>query len=106
MSVVRINAITVDPAKGPALEERFARRAGEVSGMEGFEGFELLRPTDGRDVYLVLTWWRSEADFQRWVESEEFQRGHREARSGPPVATSSELWSYDVVEHEGSGPAS
>lgn len=101
MSVVKINAITVDAEKAPELEARFARRAGEVSGMEGFEGFELLRPTDGRDVYLVVTHWRSEADFEAWVGSDAFQRGHREARSGPPVARSSELWGYEVVEREG-----
>lgn len=101
MSVVKINAISVDPDRAAALEERFANRAGEVSGMEGFEGFELLRPEGERDVYLVYTRWRSEEDFQRWVDSEAFQRGHKEARSGPPVARSSELWSYTVVQREG-----
>ncbi len=101
MSVVRINAISVDQEKADQLEARFAARAGEVSGMAGFEGFELLRPTDGRDVYLVVTHWRSAEDFEAWVGSDAFQRGHKEARSGPPVARSSELWAYDVVEREG-----
>ena len=38
---------------------------------------------------------------EAWVGSDAFQRGHKEARSGPPVARSSELWAYDVVEREG-----
>ena len=59
MSVVRINAITVPPERADELVERFANRAGEVSKMEGFEAFELLRPTDGKDVFYVYTRWRS-----------------------------------------------
>ena len=59
MSVVRINAITVPKERADELEARFAARAGEVSASPGFEAFELLRPTDDRDVYLVYTRWRS-----------------------------------------------
>ena len=50
MSVVRINAITVPKERADDLVERFANRAGEVSKMPGFEAFELLVPTDDRDV--------------------------------------------------------
>ena len=57
MSVVKINAITVPKERAEELEARFAARAGEVSGSPGFEAFELLRPTDDRDVYLVYTRW-------------------------------------------------
>ena len=98
MSVVKINAIDVSPADAAELERRFADRAGEVDEMEGFEGFELLRPSDDRTVYLVYTRWRSEDDFRRWVESDAFTRGHRERNSGPPLAMTSELWSFEVAE--------
>src|SRR5438309_1197702 len=53
MSVVRINAITVPAERVEEFERRFAARAGEVSKAPGLETFELMRPTDGRDVYLV-----------------------------------------------------
>ena len=43
MSVVKINAITVEPERADELVARFAARAGEVGGMEGFEAFELLQ---------------------------------------------------------------
>ena len=100
MSVVRINAITVPPERAEELERRFANRAGEVSKAPGFEGFELLRPTDGRDVFLVYTRWRSEEDFTAWVNSPAFQHGHKAHGSGGPVGTASELWSFEVVQHE------
>ena len=44
MSVVKINDITVPKERADQLVERFAARADEVSGMPGFEMFELLRP--------------------------------------------------------------
>src|SRR5262249_16310711 len=49
MSFVVINAVTVSDESRDEFEERFARRAGTVSGAPGFEAFELLKPLgDGR----------------------------------------------------------
>ena len=45
MSVVKINAITVPADSGDELAQRFAARAGAVDNQDGFEGFELLKPT-------------------------------------------------------------
>jgi heme oxygenase (mycobilin-producing) len=100
MSVVRINAITVAPDRAPELERRFAGRAGEVAKSPGFEAFELLRPSDSRDVYLVYTRWRSQDDFDAWVSSAAFQHGHRAHTTEGPVSSQSDLWSFDVVQHE------
>ena len=69
MSVVKINAITVPKERADELVARFAARAGEVSGSPGFEAFELLRPADDRDTFLVYTRWASEDDFQNWMNS-------------------------------------
>ena len=101
MSVVKINAITVPRERFEEFERRFATRAGKVSSAPGFEAFELLRPNDGREVCLVITRWRSEDDFQAWVASPDFAAGHAQHREGGPVGTSSELWSFDVLELEG-----
>jgi len=100
MSIVRINAITVPNERAGEFEQRFAARAGEVSKAEGFEAFELLQPTDDRDVYLVYTRWRSQADFDAWVNSPAFQHGHKAHSTQGPVGTGSELWSFDVLQHE------
>jgi len=107
MTVVKINAITVPADSGDELAHRFAARAGAVDDQEGFEGFELLKPTDDRLTWLVVTRWRDEASFQAWLHSPAFGHGHRSAaeRSGgeapPPVGTDSELWSYEIAGGSG-----
>jgi len=114
MTIVKINAITVREGSGDELARRFAARAGAVDDAEGFEGFELLRPTDDRGVWLVLTRWRDEPSFDAWLSSPAFAHGHRGAGAGggsgpggpghaegaeaPPVGAHSELWSYDIVD--------
>src|ERR1700761_6173144 len=98
MSIVKINAITVPRERFEEFAERFASRAGKVEDAVGFEGFELLRPNDERDVCLVLTRWRSEEDFQAWVQSSDFAAGHAQHRHSGPVGNASELWSFDVLE--------
>jgi heme-degrading monooxygenase HmoA len=101
MTVIKINAITVPDDAGDELAKRFAARAGAVDGQDGFEGFELLRPTDARSVWLVVTRWRDEEAFQGWLTSPSFAHGHagadRPAPHGGPVSVSSELWSYEVA---------
>jgi heme-degrading monooxygenase HmoA len=100
VSIVKINAITVPRERFGEFERRFASRAGRVSSAEGFEAFELLRPNDDREVCLVITRWRSEEDFQAWMGSPAFQHGHKAHSSQGPVSTQSELWQFDVVQHE------
>lgn len=130
-SVVKINALTVSTEMREELERRFSGRAGVVESADGFEWFELLRPVDGTDRYLVYTRWRSEEDFKRWTESQAFQRGHAQAAAeagqgeghghgaaqgqghGPaqghghgqgPAASGAELWSFEVVQSTGPAP--
>jgi len=101
MTVIKINAITVPADAGDELAQRFAARAGAVDDQDGFEGFELLRPTDERRQWLVVTRWRDDEAFQAWVSSPAFGHGHagagRPASHGGPVSVSSELWSYEVA---------
>ena len=102
MTVIKVNAITVPADSGDELARRFAARAGAVDGQPGFEGFELLRPTDDRTTWLVMTRWTDEASFQAWISSPAFLRGHKGVAPGhghqAPVAMSSELWSYEVAD--------
>lgn len=102
MTVVKINAITVPADSGDELARRFAARAGAVDDQDGFEGFELFKPTDGRTTWLVVTRWRDDASFEAWLHSPAFGHGHRSAAdqaddSQPAVGISSELWSYEVA---------
>jgi heme-degrading monooxygenase HmoA len=116
MTVIKINAITVPEDSGDELARRFSARAGAVDDQDGFEGFELLKPTDARTTWLVVTRWRDEAAFDAWVASPAFAHGHRSAagsttasgeaaesrsagsdRSAGAVGTHSELWSYEIA---------
>ncbi|RJL25072.1 antibiotic biosynthesis monooxygenase family protein [Bailinhaonella thermotolerans] len=126
MSVVKINVLTVPEGMREELEKRFAGRAGMVEAADGFEWFELLRPVEGTDQYLVYTRWRSEEDFQRWLESRAFQAGHAQAAAGAqaaghghgapaghgggapaghghggPAASDANLWSFEIVQSAG-----
>ncbi len=102
-SVIKINAITVAADSGDELAKRFAKRAGAVDDQDGFEGFELLQPTDDRTTWLVITRWRDEDAFNVWVSSPAFGAGHQseakpaDGAAPKPVGVSSELWSYVVA---------
>jgi heme-degrading monooxygenase HmoA len=100
VSIVKINAITVPRERFDEFAQRFAARAGHVSSAPGFEGFQLLRPNDEREVCLVITQWASEEDFTAWVRSPDFAAGHSQHRQSGPVGTASEIWSFDVLETE------
>ena len=113
---VAFNVLTVPEHARETLEERFAKRAGEVETMAGFRHFELLRPVSGTDSYLVYTRWDSKEDFDAWVSSMQFQQSH--ARGGEqgggdqgggdqggeqgqaqrPAATGSEVWTFEAIQ--------
>ncbi len=116
MSIVKINALTVPDDQREVLEQRFASRAGSVESSDGFEWFELLRPVEGTDQYLVYTRWRSEEDFQAWMDGpmKAAHQGGGAGRPGggpaggegseggaerpKPAATGSSVWSFEVVQ--------
>ena len=103
MTIIKINAITVPADSGDELAHRFAARAGAVEDQPGFGGFELLKPTDERSTWLVITRWADDESFQAWVKSPAFRHEHGNSadRAGQPakphVAVSSELWSYEIA---------
>lgn len=81
------------------MAARFAARAGQVENSAGFEQFQLLRPADGRETWLVYTRWKDEESFQSWVNSSAFSQGHAHADSPRgPVASGSELWAFELVQ--------
>ncbi|MFJ3206030.1 antibiotic biosynthesis monooxygenase family protein [Streptomyces sp. NPDC086989] len=126
MSIVKINALTVPAEQREVLEQRFASRAGTVEGSDGFEWFELLRPVEGTDQYLVYTRWRSEEDFQAWMEGP-MKAAHQGGGAGggagagggsgagsnagsgsgerpKPAASGSTVWSFEVVQQAAPKP--
>jgi heme-degrading monooxygenase HmoA len=99
MSIVVINAVTVAEGSRADFEERFAKRAGKVSGATGFEAFELLRSEpEGR--YLVYTRWATEDDFRAWMKSAQFSQAHAQHADRGPMDADSEVWQFEVLEAE------
>ncbi|WP_326596832.1 antibiotic biosynthesis monooxygenase family protein [Streptomyces sp. NBC_01803] len=99
MSVVKINVLSVPEEQREVLEKRFAGRAGIVEAQDGFEWFELLRPVEGTDTYLVYTRWRSEEDFQNWLSGP--MRQAHQGGGERPAAAGSTLWSFEVIQQAG-----
>lgn len=89
-SYVTVNALTVAPEQAQAFAQRFADRPRRVDETDGFERFELLRPADGGDRWLVVTHWRDESAYRAWSQA-------RTPRS-ETLADAHELWSFDVVQ--------
>ena len=114
MSIVKINALTVSEEQRETLEKRFSSRAGAVESSDGFEWFELLRPVEGTDRYLVYTRWRDEESFQAWMsgpaqaahrgggegksESKSESNGEGGEQPRKPAASGAETWSFEVVQ--------
>ncbi len=119
MSIVKINAIRVPEGMGDIIEQRFAARADALNEVDGFLGFELLRPTAGEDRYFVYTRWATEEAFLAWRESQRFAEshagmgasgaaeggghpggppgGHPGGEGGGPVAMGADLLEFEVA---------
>lgn len=106
VSFVAINVLTVPSEQSQTLESRFAARQGSVDKAPGFEHFELLRPLEGTDEYLVYTRWESRSHFDQWRQSREFTSGHSKTprtaadsddSKNSPAASAATLWTFEVV---------
>lgn len=111
MSIVKINALAIPPQAGDAIVGRFAARLEEMAQVEGFEGFELLKPTgDAETRWFVYTRWVDEQSYEAWRNGDTFARGHgrggegegaensSEESGGPkPLSTGATLLEFDVM---------
>lgn len=95
---VTMNRIFVNPGYTQQFEQRFRERAHEVDKMDGFIRNLVLRPEQSGQPYVVMTFWRSESDFKKWVNSDAFKKGHARSGSLPKEAfsTDSHLETFDV----------
>ena len=101
MAYVAINVMTVPGGNGAVLEQRFAGRAGVVEKSPGFEHFELLRPVEGIESYLVYTRWTTREAFEAWTASQAFSQGHageRPAGQAPAATGSAILFKMQIFQ--------
>lgn len=76
-----MNRITVAEGREADFEKTFTERDRAVDLMPGFVDMQVLRPAEGR-TYVVLTRWKSRADFESWTHSEAFIAAHRKQSPG------------------------
>ena len=98
--IVTCNRIPVNPERAAAFEERFADRASLVDGMPGFISFQLLRPKNEGDPYVVMTFWESDDHFKAWTVSAAFKEGHARSGTLPPqtFAGHPKLEIFEVIQ--------
>ena len=92
MSIVKINALDISEGHGEEFLARFSARPGNIEKADGFEGFQVLRPTDSRATWLVVTRWRDEAAYDAWFN----KRPPRDPKT-ITYADGWDVWSFDVV---------
>ncbi len=77
---VTMNRIFVTPEYASKFEDRFRNRIHAVDRMPGFLRNLVLRPQEPEKPSVVMTFWRAEEDFRKWINSDAFKLGH--AKSG------------------------
>lgn len=85
MSIVKVDAVS----GGEETALRTTARA--MDGADGFLGYEVLRPIDGRRTWLVLTRWRDELAYELWRGTDPHGGG------GPPAET----WTFALAAGSG-----
>ena len=88
MSIVVTNEISIHPEDAQAVAARFKANGSRMGDLEGFEGFDLLQPTDpADDRWLVVTRWANEKSYEAWIHSHHFSasHGHKADEEGGPA---------------------
>lgn len=98
---VVMNNIPVTEEGMPVFENHFKERQGNVDNMPGFQALRLLRPTSG-NVYVVLTQWATKQDFERWKNSDDFAKAHKDQVVKPPAyfANKPFVTSYTMITED------
>lgn len=95
MTYVAINIMQVPEGAGATVEARFAARRDAVNEFPGFQGFQLLRPVEGTNDYVVVMHWRERSDYRAWVDSQSFREGHD--ANARPASTGTGTWGFEVA---------
>ena len=105
MEFVSRSEISVPVSEMSALERAFQERARYVDAHPGFLGLELLRDIRGNGRYVLVTRWRSRADFSAYMKSGDHARAHERAHAGlgPVKASGGRLEQFHLVLEERAG---
>ncbi len=101
---IAMNRITPLPEYVERFEELFRTRARQVDSMTGFKEAKILRPLEPNQPFIVMTYWDKRADFEEWLKTGEFMRGHargfedmhKAREEGKPLPMQSNMELYEV----------
>ncbi|SEN12442.1 Heme-degrading monooxygenase HmoA [Mesobacillus persicus] len=102
---VVMNNIPVTDEGRPLFEYRFKNRKRNIENQDGFVAIRVLRPLLS-NTYVILTLWESQSAFNKWKESESFQKAHNKpnASTGAPPSDifsgPSYITTYSIAEEE------
>ncbi len=83
MSIIVTNEITVPAERAEAVAAKFAENSRSLASVDGFEGFQLCRPTSpADDRWLVVTHWRDNAAYAAWRDSRGYAQSHPRGQHG------------------------
>ncbi|MEM9683115.1 MAG: antibiotic biosynthesis monooxygenase [Pseudomonadota bacterium] len=78
---IAMNRFKIIPGEEEAFEKVWKERDRNLTDVDGFIEFHLLRgpKTDEHTLYASHTVWRSREDFEAWTRSEAFRKAHASA---------------------------
>jgi len=102
---VAINYINCKDHYKERFEELFGSRAHAIDRMPGFINMEVLKPSDGSNVYLIVSHWESQDSFKDWTRSSEFLEGHKRGfedikiakEKGEELPMTSDFKTYEII---------
>lgn len=94
---VAMSHIQVAATGAEALEAAFRDRLGEVDGWPGFAGLEVLADVGEVGRYVMLTRWRSKADFLAYLRSDAHRRSHARIPRAPARPRAAGFEEYRLV---------
>lgn len=82
--VVVMNTFPLTAEGSPLFIDRFQKNQSIIESFPGFQAFRLLKPAKGH-VFVILTQWASERDFEIWKDSDAFAQLHDGTSIKPPA---------------------
>lgn len=80
---VVMNHLPVSEDSSSAFEYRMKQSNSGIEEMDGFQAWRFLRQ-EKTSKYVVLTQWKSIADFESWKNSEQFKKAHDSQKAKQP----------------------
>ena len=94
---VVVSELAIEEVGIAGLEAAFSDRLGEVDSFPGHLGLQVWRDNQKPGRYLMVTWWETEDDFRRYMQSDAHRCSHARIPSEPARPKAVRVSRYSVV---------